>query len=259
VGSALAQTVADLEVLIVGDGATDATRAAAEALAAADERVRFMDLPKGPGHGFRNRHAALGRIEDGVVLYLSDDDLWLPDHAERLLDALASADFAAAPFVTVGPDAAFIKYPLDLRLDGARELLRAGKNPLRLSAVGHRRAAYDALPAGWDVDREAGYEGVWLQFLEHPALSAAATDRPTVVHLPETWRENASGAEREAELRAWLERLGEPAGRERLWRDLLAGELTRNAELQSERRDLRASIARLKARQRELKDRPRSR
>jgi GalNAc5-diNAcBac-PP-undecaprenol beta-1,3-glucosyltransferase len=77
--------VTDLEVLIVGDGASPATAAAAAALEREDGRVRFFALPKGPRHGEVHRHAVLSRKASGeAVLYLSDDDLWLPDHAERL-------------------------------------------------------------------------------------------------------------------------------------------------------------------------------
>ena len=40
VESALAQTVSDLEVLVVNDGSTDRTRAVVDALAAEHDRVR---------------------------------------------------------------------------------------------------------------------------------------------------------------------------------------------------------------------------
>ena len=46
VRSALAQTVRDLEVLIVGDGVDDATRNAASEMAALDPRVVFFDFPR---------------------------------------------------------------------------------------------------------------------------------------------------------------------------------------------------------------------
>ena len=51
VPSALAQTVSELEVFVVGDGVPDVTRELMAELVAADERVRFFDNPKGERHG----------------------------------------------------------------------------------------------------------------------------------------------------------------------------------------------------------------
>ncbi|HYA08203.1 MAG TPA: glycosyltransferase, partial [Gaiellaceae bacterium] len=59
VGSVLAQTVPELEVLVIGDGVPDVTRELMAKVTAGDERVRFFDHPKGPRHGELYRHAAL--------------------------------------------------------------------------------------------------------------------------------------------------------------------------------------------------------
>src|SRR6185437_15846190 len=78
VPSALAQTVSELEVFVVGDGVPDETRELMTELAAADNRVRFFDNPKGERHGEAHRHAALQEARGEIVCYLSDDDVWLP-------------------------------------------------------------------------------------------------------------------------------------------------------------------------------------
>ena len=52
----------------------DDTRAALEPFAD-DERVRFLDFPKGARHGELNRHEALREARGRIVCYLSDDDL----------------------------------------------------------------------------------------------------------------------------------------------------------------------------------------
>jgi glycosyltransferase involved in cell wall biosynthesis len=83
VQSALAQTVADLEVLVLGDGAPDVTRELMDELTRADPRVRWLDNPKGPRNGELHRHAALQEAQGEIVCYLSDDDLWLPGHVEE--------------------------------------------------------------------------------------------------------------------------------------------------------------------------------
>src|SRR3954447_7280548 len=96
VGSALAQTESDLEVLIVGDGVPDSARPAIERVVASDPRVRFLDRPKGAGHGLRARDEAIREAGSDTILYLSDDDLWLPEHVELMCGALEQSEFAAS-------------------------------------------------------------------------------------------------------------------------------------------------------------------
>jgi glycosyltransferase involved in cell wall biosynthesis len=112
VRSALAQTVAALEVFVVGDGVDDATRAAALGLAREDARVRFFDFPKGPRHGEIHRRAALAEASAEVVCYLADDDLYYPDHVETTLAVLGSgADFAHALPIFVAADGSVFAIP----------------------------------------------------------------------------------------------------------------------------------------------------
>ena len=61
VRSALAQTRPPLEVIVIADGCGDGTAAALRALG--DERVRVVELPKGPGYAYDHRNVALhGRV-----------------------------------------------------------------------------------------------------------------------------------------------------------------------------------------------------
>src|ERR1700754_1452380 len=80
VGSVQNQGVEDIEILIVGDGVSDATRAAALALEAGDPRVRFFDLPKALRRGELNRDYVLEKAQGRIICYAADDDLWLPGH-----------------------------------------------------------------------------------------------------------------------------------------------------------------------------------
>ena len=102
--SALRQTREALEVIVVADGCTDDTVEAVGALD--DERVVLLDLPKAPGFGWENRNEALRLARGDVIAYLSDDDLWLPDHLERvgeLFDAEV-ADLVQANACVIHPD-----------------------------------------------------------------------------------------------------------------------------------------------------------
>lgn len=85
VDSVLAQTVDDIEVLIIDDGSTDGTRALIEDID--DSRVRYLahDTNRGVSAA-RNTGVEAGRGE--YVAFLDSDDEWLPRKLERQLSAL---------------------------------------------------------------------------------------------------------------------------------------------------------------------------
>ena len=82
--SVLAQSLADLEVLVVNDGSTDATRDVALALAQADPRVRLLDQPANRGVSAA-RNAGLDAARGEWVALLDADDAYLPQRLERLI------------------------------------------------------------------------------------------------------------------------------------------------------------------------------
>jgi glycosyltransferase involved in cell wall biosynthesis len=95
VGSVLAQSFADFELIISDDGSTDRTAAIARALAARDpERVRFLHADANQGKPFAlNRALAVSRGE--LIAWLDGDDVMLPGKLARQVAAL-DADPAAA-------------------------------------------------------------------------------------------------------------------------------------------------------------------
>ncbi|EMA58880.1 glycosyltransferase family 2 protein [Halorubrum lipolyticum] len=84
VDSALAQTVDDIEVLVVDDGSTDGTRALIEE---GDPRVRYLahDTNRGVSAA-RNTGVEAARGE--YVAFLDSDDEWLPRKLDRQLAVL---------------------------------------------------------------------------------------------------------------------------------------------------------------------------
>ncbi len=217
--SALNQTVEDLELFIVGDGVTGETRAAAQELAAEDERVRFFDNPKGLRLGETHRHAALQEARGEVVCYLSDDDLWLPEHVETMLRFLQEADFAGAMQVVITPEGRLKPTSGDLSLSHYRELLLSrprGVNRVPLSSGAHTMEMYRRLPHGWRTSPpEAATDlYMWQQFLSIPDCRAVSTARPTVLQFPSPQRKDWTEEERIAELETWSRKAADPAWRQ---------------------------------------------
>jgi CDP-glycerol glycerophosphotransferase len=101
--SIAAQTITDLQVIMVDDGSTDSSAAIAAARAAADPRFTLLRVTNG-GPGSARNHG-LGRATGTYLAFVDGDDL-LPPHAyERLLHALqaSGSDFVSGNVQRIGP------------------------------------------------------------------------------------------------------------------------------------------------------------
>jgi len=76
VGSVLAQTHADVEVVIIDDGSTDGTAELVEQRYRGDQRVRYFHQKNTGISGARN--AGLARAEGAYFAFLDSDDEWMP-------------------------------------------------------------------------------------------------------------------------------------------------------------------------------------
>lgn len=96
IASAQAQTLRDIEIIVVDDASRDATAAIVGALASADLRIRLVTLPTNGGPG-RARNAGLALAEGEWVAVLDADDLFAPDRLERLvaLGTMSGAEMVA--------------------------------------------------------------------------------------------------------------------------------------------------------------------
>lgn len=204
VRSVLRQTLQDFEIIIIGDGVTNETRAAALKAVDLDRRIRFFDHPKDSSKGEIYRHDALIHHARGdMVCYLSDDDLWFEDHLERMRGILDKKDMAHAPALFLRPDGFAWSTPVDWEQKSWREwTLVKGQNDVGLSSGGHTMEFYRRLPHGWRTT-ESGYwtdHYMWMQMLAEKDAAAASTGVVTVISLPSTMRTEMSLPEREAEL-----------------------------------------------------------
>jgi glycosyltransferase involved in cell wall biosynthesis len=108
--SVLRQDLAELEVLVAGDGCTDDSAAVVTSFA--DPRVRWSNLPSNSGGPCRPRNDALTRARGRLIAYLGHDDLWLPWHLSLLCAAIEQSGAALVSSLGVyleprGPSTAF--------------------------------------------------------------------------------------------------------------------------------------------------------
>ena len=259
VRSAMEQTVGDIEIVVVGDGAPDVTRSLMASLVAEDSRVRYLDNPKGERLGEVHRRVALRDTTGEVVCYLCDDDLWLPGHVAAMLDLLGDADIAHSLPVGVDEHGDAFVWRVDLSEEADQRLHLEGHNRVPLSCFAHTRSAYERLPEGWRPGPATLPSDLhfYQQFLRQPWCRAVSGRRATSVHFPSPLRTGWSEQERLDELDRWRARLrDDPAG---LFEDLvdhLDAELVAHArqasEVQAYARSLEAHAAQLEAHQREV-------
>jgi GalNAc5-diNAcBac-PP-undecaprenol beta-1,3-glucosyltransferase len=224
--SALAQTVEDLEVFIVGDGVPDVTREIVGELSSCDTRVRFFDNPKGERHGERHRHHAIQEAGSDLILYLSDDDLWLPQHVETLIAGLGEADWAHTISAWLLPGGQMGVNILDLADTFYRDWMFRVPHPPSpgLSQTGHTRALYDALPLGWNPAPPELPTDVhmWRQILALDWVRPRSVPAFTAISFPSPARQGWGPEERAEELGRWAAGIADEAGRSALERQVLA-------------------------------------
>ncbi|HYJ29417.1 MAG TPA: glycosyltransferase [Allosphingosinicella sp.] len=199
IGSALLQTFADFELLVVGDGCTDNSGQIVAGIG--DSRVRWIDLPENSGHQSVPNNEGLRQARGELVAYLGHDDLWLPHHLACLVQAIdEGADLAHGIVRVVTPGSAD---------DGC--FIWPDYTPgdyLPPTSVLHRRALA-AAAGGWPdyrtltCDPEAE---LWRRFHEAGAR-IGFVPRLTAVKLPAANRRNVYLERPCHEQAAWLERI----------------------------------------------------
>lgn len=160
--SVLAQDFTDFELLVCGDGCTDATAELVQRYATKDARVRWFDFPKSPGFGYANRNRALKEARGALIGFMAHDDLITADHFALLVQSMEdpAAQLAYTAAVWAGREGAMVPAVFHLEDKVMREEFLARRwNRLPATCFMHRRAALDkagwwneTLPRGADLD-----------------------------------------------------------------------------------------------------------
>jgi len=219
VDTVLRQSVADLEVIVIGDGVTDPVREVVAGLVSSDERVRFLDFPKGPHHGERYRHDAVLATRSDAILYLCDDDLLLPGHVADLLALLETHTLVQSlnGFCRVSGEVEIVVG--DLADPAAVDLLlddRLRHNFVSITGTAHTRTFYERAGVRWDTTPADQWPDhhQFRRMAAHPGFRGATSHRMTALQLPtsEDGRDEWSEAERQAELTRWHTLVTAPNG-----------------------------------------------
>lgn len=212
--SVQAQTEQRLEILVVLDGATQACREVALNAARCDARVRVLDLPKDRGAGEFNVDFAISTSRSDRIFYIDDDDLWLPNHVERLGPLLDHADVADSRVCSVDRRGGLHLGPCRGSSQRIRSLLGSAQLKLLYDThMGHRKDAYGKFST-WFAHPETGFAvyGLLAGFANHPDCRWASCDAVTALSIHGASRPDMSPAARANEIAQLGAQLGEMGG-----------------------------------------------
>src|SRR5271165_196191 len=191
VQSALAQTLCEIEVVVVIDGEDPITLLALKELAHQDGRVRVVPLPVSVGGSDARNHGVDVACGEWIA-FLDDDDEWLPDKLQAQLDALKTSTAPALigsckmiartpgkdyvwPRRTPGKDEQLGEYLL------ARHTLTRGEGYIQTSTFFVRRALMQAQPFKSGQRKHQDTEWV-LRLGRLPGIQVIIVDQPLAVH-----------------------------------------------------------------------------
>jgi GT2 family glycosyltransferase len=102
--SVLWQTFQNFEIQVIGDGCTDDSEVVVASFG--DTRIHWYNLPENTGNQSIPNNTGIQRARGKYIAYLGHDDLWYPDHLERLMNALemSRADAAHSLMMVILPE-----------------------------------------------------------------------------------------------------------------------------------------------------------
>jgi glycosyltransferase involved in cell wall biosynthesis len=209
VESALGQTRRPEQVIVIAEGCTDGTQEALRDLG--HPGLELLDVPERPGYGYGYRNEALRRARGDAVAWLGDDDLYLPDHLERVgeLFDVGAADIVQATGAVVREDDSLDGTNGDWGVPYFRERLLAGENRAPASTVSHLVASAEEA-GGWRAELDGAADtDLWRRMVETGARPGMVAT-PTVLSFQARDR-RLQWSERVEQYGRFLERLRDPA------------------------------------------------
>lgn len=159
IDSVLAQSMGDLELIVVDDASTDDTAAVIEGYAARDPRVRLI-RSKGNLGGGGARNLGVTQARAGLIAFQDSDDRWLPEKLDRQLAALeadpeAGLAYCGSLYYGPGPTQEgrgyYIPEPVFAHLAGDMSVEVLRRNPTSTQTLLMRRDLFDRV-GGFDPE-----------------------------------------------------------------------------------------------------------
>jgi glycosyltransferase involved in cell wall biosynthesis len=188
--STLAQTLADLELIVIDDGSSDSTPALLDEFAARDARVHVL---RQKAHGLTAAlNAGCALAQAPLIARMDADDVMLPD---RLAVQVAFLD--AHPEVALLGGGIVLIDEAEREIDrepGRQELDFLVRNDLTHPTVIMRTEAFREL-SGYRLDQSEDYD-LWLRFDEHYAVSTVV--EPVIRYRLHSGQFSVTALERQA-------------------------------------------------------------
>ena len=222
IASAQKQTLAQFELLIVGDGAPPETIEAGREAAAKDPRIRVFPFPKGQRNGEAHRHTVLQEARGRFVCQLCDDDLWFPEHLQEMRILLEEVEFGHTlhTFVTVDGEVGMHLAELaDLSVQ--RRMQTEHWNFFGHTVGGYRMETYRRLPVGWSPAPADLWPdlNMWRKFLSLEGIRAGTGFSVTSVHFASPERDAWTMSQRCEEIERFSAVISSPDGRAQIARE----------------------------------------
>jgi CDP-glycerol glycerophosphotransferase len=191
--SIAAQTVTDLEVIMVDDGSTDGGAAIAKAMAATDPRFRLLQFTDGGSPGFsRNRgiEAATGEF----LAFVDGDDVLPANAYELMLTSLeeSGSDFASGQVFRIGPKGINPSALHSLAIKGRLTGTHIAKTPRLMYDISVWNKLFRR--SFWDQHRLRYPEGMVWEDIQLMTMAHVLADSVDVVSdTVYLWRERVQG------------------------------------------------------------------
>lgn len=189
IASVLAQTEADFELLIAGDGCTDNTGDVVGEFR--DPRIRWFDLPKAPHFGYANRNLALRQAKGEYIAYVTDDDLIFPDHLSLLAATLekSRAEWVYGRPLWLNDEGLIVPFASNLFNSDELEFFLTEANHIPSTCVMHRRSCLDKY-GYWPEDLPSAADWqYWIRIIEGGSrANFDCCPIPSTLHFNADWR-----------------------------------------------------------------------
>lgn len=225
-----AQTLSNLEILVVCDGSPPGMLSVFKNLSRDDRRIKIFSFAKSARTGEPYRDRVIRKKARGKhIFYCSHDDLWLPGHVHELALLLENDRFVhslhASPImnrlVPAGDEFFSGIHYADLRDPSFREKMldrQVPRNYFGLTFCAHTREAYLQLAEGWATTPEGVWTDLhmWRKFLVAHGSRSATLKKVTALSFPASARAGWSAEQRTDELAHYFQLAQEPGFSQRI-------------------------------------------